>query len=87
MAHPLSLLVAAGQGDPATLALAQARLRALLRAHRDEDGALNVRAAAAAAEPPMHETTLHDLLTRAGLRGWVAAQRAQRAEKSTSRQK
>lgn len=57
--HPIASLHAAG-GPYADAAVAQ--LRALLAAHG------SVRATAAALQPPVHETTLHDWLTKWGVR-------------------
>ena len=61
--HPLASLYAAG---PPYTEAAKAQLAALLAAHGGD-----VRATAAALRPPIHETTLHDWLTRWGMRGGV----------------
>lgn len=58
--HPLTSLHAGGEEGAA---LASSKLAAHLAAHGG-----NVRAAAAALVPPIHETTLHDWLTGWGLR-------------------
>lgn len=57
--HPIASLHA---GGPEGAALAESKIRILLAAHP------TVRAAAAALVPPVHETTLHDWITRWGLR-------------------
>lgn len=66
--HPLASLHAGGE-EGATLAAAK------LSAHLAAYGG-NVRAAAAALVPPVHETTLHDWLT-----GWGLRKRTEVAEK------
>jgi hypothetical protein len=57
--HPLASLHAGGTEGAA---LAERKLRRLLKAHGGD-----VRATAAALEPPVHETTLHDWIARWGL--------------------
>lgn len=59
-AHPLAALRAAG---PEYRATAEAKLAALLAAHGGD-----VRATAAALDPPVHEVTLHGWLTAWGMR-------------------
>ena len=62
--HPLAALHAAGKKYAAE---AEKKLQRLLVAHEGD-----VRAAAAALEPPAHEITVHDWLTAWGLRPWLA---------------